>query len=48
MGRKDVEYAYIDYEPSQETMLKGSASYREIKEWVKAEYGVSVSSLYMA
>ncbi len=48
LGRKDVEYAYIDYEPSPENMLKGSASYREIREWVQAEYGVSVSSLYVA
>lgn len=44
-------YAYVDYEPEDDTYLqgmKGNATYREIKEWIKAEYGMSVSSLYVA
>lgn len=55
MGRKksteDMVYAYVDYEPEDDTYLqgmKGNATYREIKEWIKAEYGMSVSSLYVA
>ena len=28
--------------------MKGSATYREIKAWVKEQYGLSVSSLYIA
>ena len=55
LGRKksteDMVYAYVDYEPEDDTYLqgmKGNAMYREIKEWIKAEYGMSVSSLYVA
>lgn len=55
LGRKksteDMVYAYVDYEPEDDTYLqgmKGNATYREIKEWIKAEYGMSVSSLYVA
>lgn len=48
---EDMVYAYVDYEPEDDTYLqgmKGNATYREIKEWIKAEYGMSVSSLYVA
>lgn len=55
LGRKkstdDVVYAYVDYEPKDSDYLKdmkGSATYREIKAWVKEQYGLSVSSLYIA
>ena len=55
LGRKksteDMVYAYVDYEPEDDAYLhgmKGNATYREIKEWIKAEYGMSVSSLYVA
>lgn len=55
LGRKkstdDIVYAYVDYEPEDDSYLqgrKGSATYREIKEWIKAEYGMLVSSLYVA
>ena len=55
LGKKksteDMVYAYVDYEPEDDTYLqgmKGNATYREIKEWIKAEYGMSVSSLYVA
>ena len=55
LGRKksteDMVYAYVDYELEDDTYLqgmKGNATYREIKEWIKAEYGMSVSSLYVA
>lgn len=55
LGRKksteDMVYVYVDYEPEDDTYLqgmKGNATYREIKEWIKAEYGMSVSSLYVA
>ena len=48
---EDMVYAYVDYEPEDDAYLqgmKGNATYREIKEWIKAEYGMSVSSLYVA
>lgn len=55
LGRKksteDMVYAYVDYEPEDDAYLhgmKGNATYREIKEWIKVEYGMSVSSLYVA
>ena len=55
LGRKKVDeeivYAYEDYEPKDSEYLngtKGSATYREIKEWVKSQHGLSVSSLYIA
>ena len=48
---KNVEYAHVDYEPKYAEYLKsakGSASYREIKEWIKEQHDVSVSNLYIA
>lgn len=55
LGRKKVDeeivYAYEDYEPKDSEYLngtKGSATYRKIKEWVKSQHGLSVSSLYIA
>ncbi|MCB6416050.1 23S rRNA (uracil(1939)-C(5))-methyltransferase RlmD [Faecalimonas umbilicata] len=47
----DIVYAYIDYEPKDNEYLrgmKGNATYAQIKEWVKAEYGLKVSALYIA
>lgn len=44
-------YAYVDYEPKDSEYLKDvkqSATYTEIKEWIKSEYGLKVSSLYVA
>lgn len=48
---KNVEYAHVDYEPKDAEYLKsakGSASYREIKEWIKEQHDVSVSNLNIA
>ena len=48
---KNVEYAHVDYEPKDAEYpksAKGSASYREIKEWIKEQHDVSVSNLYIA
>lgn len=56
MGRKivndkNIEYAHVDYESEDNeylTGIKGSATYAEIKNWIKKEYNTSVSSLYIA
>ena len=56
MGRKiiedeNVEYEHVDYEPEDNEYMrgtKGSATYAEIKAWIKKQYNVSVSSLYIA
>ena len=56
MGRKmvedkSIEYMHVDYEPEDAEYLrgiKGSATYAEIKKWIKEQYNVSVSSLYIA
>lgn len=48
---KNVEYMHVDYEPEDAEYLrgiKGSATYAEIKKWIKEQYNVSVSSLYIA
>lgn len=48
---KNVEYMHVDYEPEDAEYLrgiKGSATYAEIKAWIKEQYNVSVSSLYIA
>ena len=48
---KNVEYMHVDYEPEDNEYLKGikgSATYAEIKAWIKEQYNVSVSSLYIA
>lgn len=48
---KNVEYEHVDYEPKDAEYLKGikgSATYAEIKKWIKEQYNVSVSSLYIA
>ena len=48
---KNVEYMHVDYEPEDAEYLrgiKGSATYAEIKAWIKKQYNVSVSSLYIA
>lgn len=47
----DMVYEYVDYEPKDNEFLKGAkrcATYTEIKEWIKSEYGLKVSSLYVA
>ncbi len=54
LGREnidDVKYAYVDYEPTDAEYLNGisgSATYREIREWVKKEYNLNVTSLNIA
>lgn len=56
LGRKmvddrNIEYEYIDYEPKDNEYMrntKGSATYAEIKAWIKKQYNVSVSNLYIA
>lgn len=48
---KNIVYAYDDYKPKDNEFLKGvkgCATYTEIKEWIKSEYGLKVSSLYVA
>lgn len=48
---KNVEYEHVDYEPEDNEYMrgtKGSATYAEIKSWIKEQYNVSVSSLYIA
>lgn len=48
---KNVEYMHVDYELEDAEYLrgiKGSATYAEIKKWIKEQYNVSVSSLYIA
>ncbi|MDY3765546.1 MAG: 23S rRNA (uracil(1939)-C(5))-methyltransferase RlmD [Lachnospiraceae bacterium] len=48
---KSIEYMHVDYEPKDAEYLKGikgSATYAEIKAWIKKQYNVSVSSLYIA
>ena len=47
----ETVYAYVDYEPKDNEYLKdvkGCATYTEIKEWIMSEYGLKVSSLYVA
>ena len=56
LGRKmvddrNIEYEYVDYEPKDNEYMrntKGSATYAEIKSWIKKQYNVSVSNLYIA
>ena len=46
-----IEYMHVDYEPEDNEYMrgiKGSATYAEIKAWIKKQYNVSVSSLYIA
>ena len=45
---RDVEYAYLDYEPSKSVPFTGDATYSEIKDWILDQYGLKVSSLYVA
>lgn len=48
---KSIEYMHVDYEPEDNEYMrgiKGSATYAEIKKWIKEQYNVSVSSLYIA
>ena len=45
---KSREHVYLDYEPSKEIDLPGGATYSEIQQWVQAEYGLKVSSLYIS
>ena len=42
------DYMYFDYEADHHIPRDGKASYREIKEWILKEYGLKVSSLYIA
>ena len=47
----ETVYAYVDYEPKDNEYLKDvkqSATYTEIKDWIMSEYGLKVSSLYVA
>ena len=45
---KSREHVYLDYEPSKEIDLPGGATYSKIKQWIQAEYGLKVSSLYIS
>ncbi len=47
----DTVYVYDDYTLENNVYLKdrkGCATYTKIKEWIKSEYGLKVSSLYVA
>ena len=49
--QKVDEYMYVDYEPQNADYLKrmqGTATYREIHDWVKEKYGVNVTNLNIA
>lgn len=51
VANNEIEYMHVDYEPEDAEYLKGikgSATYAEIKAWIKKQYNVSVSSLYIA
>ncbi|MCR5282701.1 MAG: 23S rRNA (uracil(1939)-C(5))-methyltransferase RlmD [Lachnospiraceae bacterium] len=49
LGWKDVdEYIYIDYAPDHRNTTRGKATYREIIEYIKKQYGVKVSTLDVA
>ncbi len=51
VNNNEIEYMHVDYEPEDAEYLKGikgSATYAEIKAWIKKQYNVSVSSLYIA
>ena len=51
INNNEIEYMHVDYEPEDAEYLrgiKGSATYAEIKAWIKEQYNVSVSSLYIA
>ena len=51
IDNNEIEYMHVDYEPEDAEYLKGikgSATYAEIKKWIKEQYNVSVSSLYIA
>lgn len=51
INNNEIEYMHVDYEPEDAEYLKGikgSATYAEIKKWIKEQYNVSVSSLYIA
>ena len=51
VANNEIEYMHVDYEPEDAEYLrgiKGSATYAEIKKWIKEQYNVSVSSLYIA
>lgn len=42
------EHVYIDYEPESNAEFPSSVTYAEIKAWIQEEYGLKVSSLYIA
>ena len=46
--QKSREHIYLDYEPSKDIEFPTSATYTEIKAWIQEEYGLKVSSLYVA
>ena len=51
INNNEIEYMHVDYEPEDAEYLKGtkgSATYAEIKAWIKEQYNISVSSLYIA
>ena len=51
LGRKNdprARYLEIPYEPGKDVQVREHASYREIKEWVLQQFGMKVSSLYIA
>ena len=50
LDNKDIVYKHVDYEMDSDmaSSKKGLATYTQIKNWIKEQYGVSVSSLYVA
>ena len=49
--QKSTEYVYVDYVPQNDDYMQNvptPATYREIQEWIRKEYGLKVSSLYIS
>ena len=42
------DHVYIDYEPESNAEFPSSVTYAEIEAWIQEEYGLKVSSLYIA
>lgn len=42
------EHVYFDYKPNSDVEFPSSVKYAEIKAWIQEEYGLKVSSLYIA
>jgi hypothetical protein len=49
LSHQKVEHVYVPFEPKLKNMRSlERTTYKEIKEWIQEEYGLNVSSLYIA